>query len=102
MKKKFFSEFNLQKSSSGKLYRSNKKFVNLQNDPNNTCIYCVVDLHAITIKQNPEELKRNIRETTAFIASGLDYNKSIIFNQSLVSAHTEAHGCSAVLREWGG
>ena len=67
-----------------------KNFVNLQNDPNNNCIYCVVDLHAITVKQNPNELKKNIRETTAaFIASGLDYKKSIIFNQSLVSAHSE-------------
>ena len=67
-----------------------KNFVNLQNDPNNFCIYCVVDLHAITVKQNPNELKKNIRETAAaFIASGLDYKKSIIFNQSLVSAHAE-------------
>ena len=67
-----------------------KNFVNLQNDPNNNCIYCVVNLHAITVKQNPNELKKNIRETTAaFIASGLDYKKSIIFNQSLVSAHSE-------------
>tara|TARA_Y100000591_G_C21766841_1_gene663289 strand:- start:210 stop:1211 length:1002 start_codon:yes stop_codon:yes gene_type:complete len=67
-----------------------KNFVNLQNDKNNFCIYCVVDLHAITVKQNPNELKKNIRETTAaFIASGLDYKKSIIFNQSLVSAHSE-------------
>ena len=91
MKKKIFSGV----QPTGNLHLGNyigaiKNFVNLQNDPNNTCIYCVVDLHAITIKQNPEELKRNIRETTAsFIASGLDYNKSIIFNQSLVSAHTE-------------
>ena len=67
-----------------------KNFVNLQNDPNNFCIYCVVDLHAITTKQDPFELKNNIRETAAaFIASGLDYKKSIIFNQSLVSAHSE-------------
>tara|TARA_B100000401_G_C52760922_1_gene698137 strand:+ start:498 stop:716 length:219 start_codon:yes stop_codon:yes gene_type:complete len=35
-----------------------KNFVNLQNDPNNNCIYCVVDLHAITVKQNPNELKK--------------------------------------------
>ena len=67
-----------------------KNFVNLQNEPDNSCIYCVVDLHAITVKQNPSELKKNIRETTAaFIASGLDYKKSIIFNQSLVPAHSE-------------
>ena len=67
-----------------------KNFVNLQNDPNNFCIYCVVDLHAITLKQDPAELKNNIRETAAtFIASGLDPTKSILFNQSLVPAHSE-------------
>jgi tryptophanyl-tRNA synthetase len=54
------------------------------------CIYCVVDLHAITVFQNPNELKNNILETTAsFIATGLDPNKSIIFNQSSVSCHSE-------------
>ena len=54
------------------------------------CIYCVVDLHAITTFQNPNELKNNILETTAsFLAIGLDPNKSIIFNQSSVSAHSE-------------
>ena len=67
-----------------------KNFVNLQNDSNNFCIYCVVDLHATTVKQDPKELKKNIRETAAaFIASGLDYKKSIIFNQSSVPAHAE-------------
>ena len=55
------------------------------------CIFCVVDLHAITVKQNPKELKKNIRETAAiFIASGIDPSNSIIFNQSMVSAHAEA------------
>ena len=91
MSKKIFSGV----QPSGNLHLGNyigaiKNFVNLQNDKNNQCIYCVVDLHAITVKQNPEELKKNIRETTAaFIASGLDYKKSIIFNQSLVPAHSE-------------
>ena len=67
-----------------------KNFVKLQNDDDNSCIYCVVDLHAITVKQNPKELKQNIRETAAaFIASGLNYKKSIIFNQSLVPSHSE-------------
>ncbi len=80
---------------SGNLHLGNylgaiKNFVNLQNDKNNQCVYCVVDLHAITIKQNPKKLKDSIRETTAaFLASGLDYNKSIIFNQSSVPAHSE-------------
>ena len=92
MSKKIFSGV----QPSGNLHLGNylgaiKNFVNLQNEKNNQCIYCVVDLHAITVKQNPKELKDNIRETTAaFLASGLDYKKSIIFNQSSVSAHSEA------------
>ena len=67
-----------------------KNFVELNKDKDNECIFCVVDLHAITVKQNPKELKKNIRETAAtFIASGIDPKKSIIFNQSSVSAHAE-------------
>ena len=76
-----------------------KNFVDLQNEKNNQCIFCVVDLHAITVKQNPKELKDNIRETTAaFLASGIEPEKSIIFNQSLVPAHSEGSwilGCVA-------
>tara|TARA_B100000965_G_scaffold259414_1_gene218707 strand:+ start:48 stop:1049 length:1002 start_codon:yes stop_codon:yes gene_type:complete len=69
-----------------------KNFVDLQNQEGNECVYCVVDLHAITTKQDPKTLKNNIRETTAaFLASGIDPRKSIIFNQSLVPAHSE--GC---------
>ena len=50
-----------------------KNFVDLNNDKDNECIFCVVDLHAITVKQDPKELKNNIRETVAtFIASGID------------------------------
>ena len=68
-----------------------KNFVELNNDDANKCIFCVVDLHAITVKQNPKELRNNIRETVAtFIASGIDPKKSIIFNQSSVAAHAEA------------
>ena len=68
-----------------------KNFVKLQNEIENECIFCVVDLHAITVEQDPKELKKNIRETAAtFIASGIDPSKSIIFNQSMVSAHSEA------------
>ena len=67
-----------------------KNFVDLNNDKDNKCIFCVVDLHAITVRQDPKELKNNIRETVAtFIASGIDPKKSIIFNQSRVSAHSE-------------
>ena len=67
-----------------------KNFVALNENKANECIFCVVDLHAITVKQNPGELKDNIRETVAtFIASGIDPKKSIIFNQSKVPAHSE-------------
>ena len=53
-----------------------KNFVNLQNKFE--CVYCIVDLHAITNKQDPKELKLNILETTAsFLASGLDPEKNI-------------------------
>ena len=65
-----------------------KKFVALQEETE--CIYCVVDLHAITTFQDPKELQNNILETTAgFLATGLDSKKSIIFNQSSVSGHAE-------------
>jgi len=54
------------------------------------CIYCVVDLHAITVWQDPAELKRAIRDVTAaYLACGLDPRKSIIFNQSQVAEHAE-------------
>ena len=67
-----------------------KNFVELNDDKENHCIFCVVDLHAITVKQDKDELKNNIRETAAtFIASGIDTSKSIIFNQSEVHAHAE-------------
>ena len=65
-----------------------KSFVSLQKKMD--CLYCVVDLHAITTFQDPKELNLNILETTAsFLASGLDAKKSIIFNQSSVSGHAE-------------
>ena len=67
-----------------------KNFVTLNNDTENECIFCVVDLHAITVKQDSKELRNNIRETVAtFIASGINPKKSIIFNQSQVPAHAE-------------
>ena len=100
MEKKIFSGV----QPTGNLHLGNyigaiKNFVDLQNEKGNECIYCVVDLHAIAVKQDPKVLKRNIRETTAtFLASGIDPNKSIIFNQSLVSAHSEGSwilGCIA-------
>ncbi len=67
-----------------------KNFVKLNNEDQNECIFCIVDLHAITVAQDPKKLKDNIYETAAtFIASGIDPKKSIIFNQSSVSAHSE-------------
>ena len=64
------------------------KFVALQES--HDCIYCVVDLHAITVPQEPLTLTNNIREVTAaFIASGIDPKKHIIFNQSQVPEHAE-------------
>tara|TARA_B100001057_G_scaffold476326_1_gene544173 strand:+ start:494 stop:1498 length:1005 start_codon:yes stop_codon:yes gene_type:complete len=65
-----------------------KNFVSLQREME--CIYCVVDLHAITVFQDPNHLQDNVLETAAsFLATGLDPNKSIIFNQSSVSGHAE-------------
>ncbi|MDC0952202.1 tryptophan--tRNA ligase [Pelagibacteraceae bacterium] len=65
-----------------------KNFVSLQKEM--SCIYCVVDLHAITVFQKPDDLTKNVLETTAsFLATGLDPSKSIIFNQSSVPGHSE-------------
>ncbi|MGD9914026.1 MAG: tryptophan--tRNA ligase [Rhizobiaceae bacterium] len=65
-----------------------RKFVALQETSD--CIYCVVDLHAITVWQNPADLMKATREVTAaFIASGIDPNKHIVFNQSRVVQHAE-------------
>ncbi len=64
------------------------RFVALQQT--HDCIYCVVDLHAITVPQKPSELVANIREVTAaFIACGVDPTRHIIFNQSQVAEHAE-------------
>ena len=64
------------------------RFVEMQR--NYECIYCVVDMHAITLWQDPAELARSIREVTAaFIASGIDPQAHIVFNQSQVAEHAE-------------
>jgi|TARA_B110000008_G_C16940892_1_gene552406 tryptophanyl-tRNA synthetase len=92
MSKKIFSGV----QPTGNLHLGNylgaiKNFVELNKQKDNKCIFCVVDLHAITVKQDSKKLKENIRETAAtFIASGIDPKKSIIFNQSSVAAHAEA------------
>ncbi|ACL59280.1 tryptophan--tRNA ligase [Methylobacterium nodulans] len=55
-----------------------------------TCLYCVVDLHAITVWQDPAELTNQIREVTAaFLAAGIDPSRAIVFNQSQVPQHAE-------------
>ena len=92
MEKKIFSGV----QPTGNLHLGNylgaiKNFVELNNDIENNCIFCVVDLHAITVKQDAKVFKNNIQETVAtFIACGIDSKKSVIFNQSGVTAHSEA------------
>ncbi len=64
------------------------KFVALQQKYD--CIYCVVDMHAITVWQDPKELRNTTREVTAaFLACGIDPKKHIVFNQSQVAEHAE-------------
>ena len=54
------------------------------------CIFCIVDLHAITLPQDPEELRANTREVTAaYLAAGIDAERCVIFNQSAVPGHSE-------------
>ncbi|MBV9541341.1 MAG: tryptophan--tRNA ligase [Alphaproteobacteria bacterium] len=74
------------------------KFVALQET--HDCIFCVVDLHAITTPQEPQQLKSQIREVAAaFIAAGIDPKKHIVFNQSQVAEHAElAWVCNCVAR----
>jgi len=65
-----------------------RNWVDLQNDYD--CIFCIVDLHAITVPQDPAELRRSTREVTAaYIAAGIDPERAVIFNQSAVPGHSE-------------
>ncbi|MFZ2006736.1 MAG: tryptophan--tRNA ligase [Stellaceae bacterium] len=65
-----------------------RNWVALQHDYE--CIFCIVDLHALTVPQDPAELRGATREVTAaYIAAGIDPERCIIFNQSMVTAHTE-------------
>src|SRR6201981_1499863 len=65
-----------------------RNWVTLQHDYE--CIFCIVDLHALTLPQDPDELRQATREVTAaYIAAGIDPERCIIFNQSTVSAHAE-------------
>ncbi len=65
-----------------------KKFVKLQDEME--CIYCIVDLHAITVWQDPKKLAQQTRHiAAAYLASGVDPSKAIVYNQSSVRAHSE-------------
>ncbi len=65
-----------------------KNWVDMQEDYD--CIYCIVDLHALTVRQDPKELRENTLSVLAqYIACGLDPSKNIIFIQSHVPAHAE-------------
>jgi tryptophanyl-tRNA synthetase len=65
-----------------------RNFARLQDDYD--CLYCVVDLHAITLPQDPRQLAAQTREiASAFLAAGVDGTKQIIFNQSMVPAHAQ-------------
>ena len=66
-----------------------RRFVQMQDEGMET-IYCMVDMHAITVWQDPEALRRQTRELAAgYLAAGLDPARSILFNQSQVTAHVE-------------
>ena len=86
MSKKIFSGV----QPTGNLHLGNylgaiKNFVKLNNDDQNECVFCVVDLHAITVTQNPKKLKDNICETLAtFIACGIDPEKSTYLGKKLI------------------
>src|SRR5690554_540503 len=65
-----------------------RNFVSLQDT--HECVYCVVDMHAITVWQDPKELAANTREVAAaYIAAGIDPERHVVFNQSKVAAHAE-------------
>jgi len=65
-----------------------RNWVALQHDYE--CIFCIVDLHALTQPQDPTELRASTREVTAaYISAGIDPERCTIFNQSMVSAHVE-------------
>jgi len=66
-----------------------KRFVQMQDEGRFETIYCLVDQHAITVWQDPATLTRNTREAAAFIAAGIDPERSILFNQSQVAVHAQ-------------
>jgi len=80
-----------------------KNWAALQDEYN--CVYCIVDMHSITVRQNPDELKQNARNLLTFlIAAGLDPNKNVIYYQSHVRAHAQLAwilGCYTYIGELG-
>ena len=79
-----------------------KNWVALQNEPNSECLYGVVDLHAITVPQEPEALLQATREiAAAYIAGGIDPDKSAIFVQSAIPAHSELMWLLATMTQMG-
>ncbi len=91
MKKRIFSGMQpTNRLTLGNYLGALKNWVQLQEEPNTECIYCVVDLHANTTGYNPDTLKNSTREVAAaYIAAGVDPKKSIIFAQSAVAGHTQ-------------
>ena len=78
-----------------------KNFVSMQTEYD--CFFCVVDLHAITVKQDPKLLKNNTYEVVAtYLASGIDPVKSVIFNQSNVRLIQNWLGYLIASQEWAG
>ena len=72
----------------GNYVRALKNWVAMQNEYEN--FFCIVDLHAITVPQDPKVLRQKIREVAAiYLASGLDPERCVIFRQSKVSGHAE-------------
>ena len=79
-----------------------KNWVKLQDESNSECLYGVVDLHAITVAQDPDDLRRATREiAAAYIAGGIDPKASAIFVQSAVSAHSELMWLLATMTQMG-
>ncbi len=79
-----------------------KNWVNLQNEPDSECLYGVVDLHAITARYEPENLAQATREiAAAYIAGGIDPEKSTIFVQSAIPAHSELMWLLATMTQMG-
>lgn len=79
-----------------------KNWVDLQNQPDTECLYCVVDLHAITQPYNQDNLKKATREVAAaYIAAGVDPKKSTLFAQSSVPAHSQLMWLLATMAQMG-